>query len=197
MAVSLYDKALLEKLRSWCGDTKLKILSVEDTRELWKVIADEQNDKPINLPLIALRRRGGYNINQIAKRPLSFDGLSLESNIPRTIQLNAIPIDIAYQVDVYTRYFEECDQIVRNLIFNLVNSPTVSIIIPYRDTELKHSSKITLASEVSDNSNIPERLVYGQFTRFTLSLNIDDAYLFDARLRDNIYIDANVELAER
>lgn len=197
MSVGLYDKALVDKIKNWCGDTHLTILTVEDTNTLWQVVADQQNDKPIQLPLLAIRRLDGFQINQIAKRPLSFDGLSLDSTIERTIQLNAIPITINYQIDVYTRYFNECDQLMRNLVFNFINSPILSIHIPYRDLDLKHNSKITLASEIQDNSNIPERLIPGQFTRFTLNLTVDDAYLFDARLRDNIYIDANVILAER
>lgn len=45
---------------------------------------------------------------------------------------------------------------------------------------------ISLNNEVQDNSAIPERLIHGQFTRFTMSIKIDDAYLFDVRIRDTI-----------
>ena len=41
---------------------------------------------------------------------------------------------------------------------------------------------------MEDNSEIPERLVQGQFTRLTLNLSIDDAYLWDFRVRDNYII---------
>lgn len=195
MSVSLYDKALLDKVHTWCGDTNVTLLGVTETKHLWQMIADNNNDQPIQLPIIAIRRTDPYSINQIAKRPLSFDGLSLDSTLERTVQLNAIPITINYQIDVYTRYHEECDEVMRNLIFNFVNSPTLTINIPYRDIKLNHNSKITLASDVIDNSDIPERLVAGQFTRLTINLTVDDAYLFDARLRDNISLIANVELA--
>jgi len=43
-----------------------------------------------------------------------------------------------------------------------------------------------LDSEIQDNSSIPERLIHGQFTRYTMTFKIDNAYLFDVRIRDVI-----------
>ena len=57
-----------------------------------------------------------------------------------------------------------------------------------------HDSSIYLAGEVLDNSDIPERLIAGQFTRLTLKLGINDAYIFDVRTRDNIFIDDKIEI---
>ena len=37
-----------------------------------------------------------------------------------------------------------------------------------------------MLADVEDNSDIPERLFKTQFTRWTLSVTIDDAYLFSA-----------------
>jgi len=45
-----------------------------------------------------------------------------------------------------------------------------------------------LANDVEDNSDIAERLISGQFSRLTLQINIDDAYLFDVKVRDNYLI---------
>ena len=49
-------------------------------------------------------------------------------------------------------------------------------------------ANIRLTTEVRDNSAVPERLIPGQFTRYTIGINIDDAYLFDVRTRDNYSI---------
>jgi len=38
---------------------------------------------------------------------------------------------------------------------------------------------------VSDNSDIPERLIKDQFTRMSLKINIDDAYLFSVPFMNN------------
>lgn len=42
-----------------------------------------------------------------------------------------------------------------------------------------------IESTVSDNSDIPERLISGQFTRMSIRLTIDDAYLFSVPFMDN------------
>ena len=54
MSVTLYDEALLKKIRSWVGDSRLKVISSTDVSDLISVTADEQNDGQIELPLVAI-----------------------------------------------------------------------------------------------------------------------------------------------
>ena len=56
-----------------------------------------------------------------------------------------------------------------------------------------HDSNIRLSENIDDNSGIPERLIEGQFTRLTLSINIDDAYLFDYRIKDNWKVESELQ----
>lgn len=191
MAVKLYDDALLEKLKSWTTDTAVQVYSRDNASDLFSVLGDQGKDKAIKLPIIVLRRVGGFHIKNTAKRLLVYDGKSLEWNESKAIQLNAIPIGVDYEIDIYARYQAECDDIVRSLIFNLIIFPDLYIELPYYGKHYQHKSHISLLSDVDDNSDIPERLSFGQFTRFTLSLSVDDAYLFDVRQRDNYSININ------
>ena len=52
-----------------------------------------------------------------------------------------------------------------------------------------------MSSDISDNSDIPERLISGQFTRYTIQLEIDDAYLFDIRYRDVYSLEIVTEMS--
>lgn len=194
MSATYYDKALLAKLQNWIKDPKLKITGPDETRRLFEYIADVTNDKPIDLPLITLRRAPSMRILSMNKKPLSFDGWRKRSNGERVEQLNAIPIELTYQLDIYTRYLEEAEEYVRNFIFNLINHPKLSINIPYNSANITHESNIRINEEVSDNSDIPERLIAGQFTRKTISLYIDDAYLFDYKTKDTIKINGDVDV---
>ena len=187
MSAYLYDEALLNKLKKWTAGTQVTV-TVEETRRLFEVIADKANDNPIQLPLFCLRRSGGFSVDTLGKKPLSYDALPIKANAQRTSQLNAIPITITYQLDVFTRYFKEADEYARNLIFNIINYPKLEIEIPYENAKYPHVANIKLTTSVVDNSNIGERLVPGQFTRYTLGINIDDAYLFDVRTKDNYSI---------
>lgn len=186
MSVKLYDDALLEKLKNWTLDTSVMLTGVNESTKLFSAIADTTNDKPIQLPLIALSRPGGFVISDKYKQPKSYSGVTVGYSQKKSAKLNAIKIAIPYQIDIYTRYQEEADEYIRNIVFNIINYPNVTIEIPYHDLGIKHDSNIRLSSDVEDNSDVPERLISGQFKRYTIGLVIDDAYLFDVRVKDNL-----------
>lgn len=195
MALRYYDEALLNKIKNWVKDPNMRITGPDETRRLFEYMADVTNDEPIKLPLIALRRGRGITLHSVNKRPLTFDGVTVEANKEKSIQLNGIPITIPYQLDIYTRYFAECDEYVRNFLFNFINFPKLTVNIPYEGTNLSHDANITLGTSIEDNSDIPERLVAGQFTRFTFTFEINDAYMFSVPIRDNVSVDcSNIEI---
>ena len=103
--------------------------------------------------------------------------------------VNAIPVTLNYQVDVYTRYYEEAEDYMRNLIFNIVNYPRFEVEVPYKNIDFQHTVNIIPSQEVIDNSNISERLITGQFTRLSYRFDIDEAYLWDVRDRHNLSLD--------
>ena len=184
MSVVLYDEAFLEKLRNWTLDTGIHVYGPNSTRQLFETISDESNDANIQLPIIVLRRRGGFSLLNTGKRPLSFDGATLDANNDKASQLNAIPISIGYQIDIYTRYLQEAYEYARNIVFNIINYAKLTINVPYNNQNYEHDSNIRLQADIEDTSDIPERLVEGQFTRLSLKIDVDDAYLFDVRYRD-------------
>lgn len=188
MAVRFYDEALLKKFQKWTADTQVQLTGVNETRRLFEVIADKQNDRPIQLPLISLSRVGGYTIQEKYKQPRSYNGSKMILTTTSGAKLNAIPIGISYQIDIYARHLAEADEYARNIVFNIINYPKLNIEIPYEDSGLSHDANIRLITDVEDNSDIPERLISGQFTRFTIGIDIDDAYLFDVRVKDNLSI---------
>lgn len=196
MGAHFYDTALVKKFQKWVENTQVSLLGPEETRRLFEIAADKSNDSALQLPLICIRRISGYTILAKNKKPLTYDGKMLQSTIQRSISLNAIPIDLRYQVDVFTRYYKEADEYMRNIIFNLVNFPMLQVEIPYEGIDIQHDSSIRIVSEVEDNSAINERLSLGQFTRLSLGISIDDAYLFDARVRDNYSIEVEVEACD-
>lgn len=185
MSASLYDKALLEKIKKWVKDETMKITGPDETRRLFTYKLDQQNDEPIALPLIALRREPTIQILETNKKPLTFDGARFNNNGLKGDQLNAIPMNIMYQIDIYTRYREQAEEYVRDFVFNIINFPKLEVEIPYNNSNMTHYGNIRLDPNISDNSDVPERLIPGQFTRYTISIYIDDAYLFNYRTKDN------------
>ena len=181
MAVKYYDEAVYNKIHNWFPeDSKMTILKVDDTLENFRIRADKGNDKPIELPFINISRDKSFEILRLGRTPLSCSGRIVLKGSEKAIPLNAIPISLSYQIDIYTQRYSEADVYLREIIFNLINHPRLTINVPYNDINFKHYGTVRLLADVQDNSDIPERLFKTQFTRWTLNITIDDAYLFSA-----------------
>lgn len=188
MAIRFYDEALAQKIQKWIKDPNLVVLKPNEVTRLLQIKADINNDKPLKLPFIALSRDPQVDILSVNKKPLTFDGMMKEATKEKTLQINAIPIRIGYQLDIYTRKFAENDEYVRNFVFNFINHPKLEITLPYNDSNIVHHANIQLVESMEDNSDIPQRLLPDEFTRWTLKLVIDDAYLFSIPYVNNVYI---------
>lgn len=185
MAIRFYDDALADKIKKWVKDPNMKILKPSESTRLFQLRADQLDDKPLTLPLIAISRDNDFEIVSTAKKPITYDGGHLAANCEKSELLNGIQIRLSYQLDIYCKYFAEADEYTRNFIFNIINYPNLHIEIPYNNTNLVHDSTLMLDSTVSDNSDIPERLISGQFTRMSIKMTIDDAYLFSVPFMKN------------
>ena len=193
MSVYLYDEALVSKIKYWTEKTQIHVYGVDEIRDLFQVIADENKDKPITLPILTITRPKGYTIINSNKQPTTYNGIRVIQGQDTASMLAKIPINIQYQFDVYTRFQKEADMYMRNLVFNIINYPTLSINIPYRDINFRHNANIRITSDVMDTSNNSVKLFNGQFTRLSVTVNIDDAYLWDLRVANNLSIeDANI-----
>lgn len=197
MAIRYYDEALANKINSWlpkAKNRKIQVLKPDEVKRLFTIEADERNDKPIQLPLIAISRETQIDVLHPTKRTMSFDGMMLESDGKHTIQLDAVPISITYQLDIYTRHFDEGDELLRELIFKIINNPQLTITLPYNNQNLIQVCAMKMQGRVEDTSSISERLFSGQFTRWTLRLNIDGAYLYSIPYVDNVKVDYELQV---
>lgn len=188
MAVRFYDEALWDKIQRWIRDPNMTILKPNETSRLFQLRSDQNNDKPLTLPLIALSRDTSITLDIPHKRNLSFNGVILDQTREKTVQLNAIPLGLNYQLDIYTKRYDEGDEYLRNFIFNFVNHPQMKITLPYNGAEIDHICYVRLEGTATDNSDIGEKLFADEFTRWTLQLRIDDAYLFSIPIKDNIIL---------
>lgn len=193
--IYLYDEALLNKIRNWVGDPNITITGPDDSNSLFTYRADQSQKDMIELPLINLSRMTPITLETTNKKPLSFRGHRYRSNEENTSVLDAIPMDLRYQLDIFTRHRRENDDMLREFIFKIVNNPTLELEIPFQ-SEKSHVFNMRLENNVEDNSDIPEHLINGEYFRSTLVIYIDDAYLFDYKNKPNYKIEADVELVD-
>lgn len=190
MGIRFYDEAISNKISNWVKDPNLKILKPDEATRLFELTADNSNDATLTLPLISIARNRDVEIIAPQKQPKTFDGFALETNDITSILVNAIPIQIGYQIDVYTKGMAEADEYIRNFVFNLINYPKLIIELPYNNLKFRHESNISLESSITDNSDIKEHLFADQFVRFTIKVSISDAYLFSIPIKDSARLES-------
>ena len=108
MAIRFYDAAMVDKIKAWVKDPNMTILSPSDSTRFFQMRADQLNDKPLSLPLIAISRDSDIEIINTRKQALSYDGGHFTNDendhnksTPSVSKvLNAIPIKLTYQLDI-------------------------------------------------------------------------------------------------
>jgi len=180
MAIRFYDEAVVKKISNilLVDKRKLHVLKPSEVSRLWKITVDENNDEPIEMPLIGISRDPSISLSANHRRPLSCDGVTLVSDSGTVIQMDVIPFEVTYQIDIYTEEFEKGDNYVRELIFNLINYPKMLVEIPYNGANIKHTCYLEVDPAITDNSDIPEKKFPDQFTRWTIRCRLIDGYYF-------------------
>ena len=181
MAISYYDEAITQKIKGWLADSsKLGVLSPDESARLIQLQAEDSNDQPLQLPLIAISRNKDIEITSAIKQNKSFDGLVIgedHTTVP-AIHLNVIPIKTTYQLDIYTKKRIEADEYVRQYLFKLINNPQLVIEITYNNYIVEHTANLRVLNTISDTSDIPNHLFAGQFYRWSIQLELQDGFLF-------------------
>jgi hypothetical protein len=185
MAIRYYDDVLAAKLKRWNPSADLRILKPNEVKRLFSLHAEDSKDQPLTLPCIALSRNNDLEIITNIKTPKSYTGLKLSQTETGTKMLNAIPVKPVYQLDIYTKTAEEGDEYLRQYLFKLINNPVIKIVVPYNDMEVEQIANIRVLNSVSDTSEVSERLFSGQFNRWTIQLEIQDAFLYDIPYKRN------------
>lgn len=186
MACRYYDDILVAKILKWLPEnTNLRVLGPSESKKLFELTADDTQDQPFKLPIITLTRSKDIELLSTIKQPKSYEGLKLLSTPEETLHLNVIPIKLLYDLTIYTKTEEEADEYVRNFLFKLINNPVIKVRIPYNNTQIEHVANIRVLSNISDTSDISERIFSGQFHCWTIQLEIQDAFLFSLPYRRN------------
>lgn len=189
MAVKYYDDIIAARLQKWAPtNEKLRVLKPDEVKRYFETRADDTKDAPLTLPCITLSRNNDIELLLNIKNSRSYDGYKIAQTEDATKVVNVIPIKVQYQLDIYTKTAEEGDEYVREYLFKLINFPTVRVDIPYTNEQTKyvsHVANMRVLNTISDTSSIAERLFPGQFTRWTIQIELQDAFLFNIPYRKN------------
>jgi hypothetical protein len=205
MAISYYDDVITAKLKRWMPDTnKVRVLGPDESTRFFETLADDKSDKPLQLPLITLTRNKDLEILSTIKQLKSFSGNILASPNERNLRVpersaifNVIPVQTTYQLNIYTKTKYEGEEYVRNFLFKLINNPQINVNIPYNNIDLTHTAHLRILGTISDTSDIAQHIFPGQFYRWTIQMELQDAFLFNIPYKINYSLDAvNLDLTD-
>lgn len=177
MSVGLYDKAIINHFREILDDERIHILPVEHAI---RFTAQLQKDD-VRFPLISTTRLN-YSIRttDVNFHALRQGGYQNRNSNGTNTFAQIIPIRINYQMDIFTVDKTTGDELVRELVFHIMQNPTLVVDVPYK-LNMEHNFNIFLDSDIVDNSDTIEHLDKGVKFRNTLTFYTDDAYLFASR----------------
>lgn len=177
MSVFLYDTAIVNKFRELVASSDIYITPPEN---VFRVMALLNKDE-VTLPLISIERIN-YTLLENRSHAMKFRGSTVSYNSENDMltSMQAIPIRINYTLNVWTRHLQECDDIVRELIWYLSTHPTMEVNIPY-GLNIQHNFNVQLDNEIENNSDITEHINRGEYFRQTISFYTDDAYLWKSK----------------
>lgn len=189
MSVYSYDEAIISDLRMIVQDNRIHIVPPDN---LFRLLARTDSDR-VEFPAISVTRRG-WSLSDSHPQMMKFDGtlLSHDEVNNRYIRLQAIPINISYQMDIWTKTRLENDSIMRELIFYYSTHPTLNVKIPYGQDTYYHKFNIFFDSDIEDNSDIANHINTGEYFRQTISFYTDDAYLWKSSSRGPTTVDIHL-----
>lgn len=192
ISIYAYDLSIVEDLRTrFNRDKDGKPLTnnkvyVTPVDNVFNIIGDLSDDR-IDMPLISLQRNS-WTLASKKPQYMIWSGYPVKEDydndgtIDKISRIQAIPITINYQLDVWTRDRITNDAIMREIIFYYTQRPTLLVKIPH-GLDLVHDFNIFFENDIEDNSDIVDHVNRGQFFRQTVGVYTDDAYLWKSDIR--------------
>lgn len=173
MSVTLYDNALLEKIKPVFNNVVISPPDMAFQRSA------ELNKGDVKVPLLSIYRenytlnRDNFNMMR-TRRGRKTEYVNSEKSGVRMVK--SLPIRIDYVLDVWAKEREVVDKMVAELLFWLVENPMITITIP-NTTDMTQDFKLTI-EDMTDNSDVMSFEERGRIYRVSIPFYIDQAQLY-------------------
>lgn len=191
----MYDKALLDKLRSAFPNT----VQAEPDRffealdELQKEIKDKGKNVP-KLPAMSFYRSQTSVSTPLLNTPARQIGRKLNFTNPEETSVfngRTIPLRLEYMLELWSKEKSVLNDLIGQMLFYLYRKPNLEIQIP-KSQETQVFS-IAVDENIMDNTEVSEFDDKGKLYRATLTLIIDDAQLFNVYEKKTVLVvDADI-----
>lgn len=196
MSAYLYDEAVINDLRRVVGDNRIQIVPVDRVFD----VIPRLNDDKLTLPLISVTRTNWEILADNANHSAKYEGSTSKIYCAdpkfegvRIQKYQFVPMQIDYTIDVWTRTRRDNDELIRELYWYYMISPTLKIKVPY-DLDFDHNFNLFLRPNITDNSDIIQHQLKGEVFRQSFDIYTDDAKLWKSTSRGPTTIQINFEI---
>lgn len=188
MSAYLYDKALVEKLESISGDTRIRVISPDNALSFLAHIGDE--DK-VSLPAIVLQR-GPIRLLSERNQVVALKGETAKvDDQGHIVKAQLVPVHMEWNIDVYAVDRYTCDEIIRELTFFFIMNPRFNVKIPY-NLDIDQNFDIFLEEDIEDNTDLINFVNTGEMFRETLGIYTDNAHFYWSHKQYQTYVKPDV-----
>jgi len=172
--IYLYDRAICEDLNKSFNNKK-SVVQVIDPEGAINILAQIQNDE-IHYPAVCLKRLD----NQIDNGRLNFSraqkgfGAVFDEKDNIYYLEKSIPIDLSYELHIYTTNTVDMDELIRELIFKYTNMYFLTIKLPYESKrKIRFGVSVDTDAGISHTSGTFDYLSAGKLYESILTLKCD------------------------
>lgn len=181
MSLMYYDIAMLKKVKALYPETFFAA-----PEEIFGMNAKNHGGTKVVMPMIGVYRMPDISINTAYYNDMQVrNGVVGLRNTHRNIEFpgndvasHILPVSLQYQIDVYSIKREICDGLAAELALEFYENPWVNVNLKCVSEECVQQFSVRIDESLSDNTSISEFDDTGRFYRLTLTVNIDQAYLF-------------------
>lgn len=126
MSLELYDKSMIDKLKSVFGNVVYAPTDEALSR------ANDDTKGSVQLPLISVYRLDGRLSTEsgFLSMPEHATGRWTRSQAQKGLLTQSLPMDVVYQIDIWSVERVHADSIYSELLFYLIDQPNLSIDLP-------------------------------------------------------------------
>lgn len=189
MSQYLYEKSLVERLRSVLDDDRVHIIDPDNSI---RFLAEVSNDKT-HFPAVVISR-GPTTLSDYRSQSQILKGQSAKINDDGSVKkLKLIEVRFQWQVDVFAVDRYTCDEILRELVFFYITYPRYEVKVPYGLDDLPQNFDIIVGQDLEDNSDLMEFSNRGEYFRETLTIYTENAHLYSSRDQMTTYVKSEID----
>lgn len=180
--IQLYDEALYDYFKASFEAS----VAITPVSEFWRVIAMHKENR-LQLPAVCISRSSNTYDSELKSWVIGRKGRTDRVERNKLITEQALPLLLNYNLTLLATTRDDIDELTSEVIFLILNKPTVRVKIPY-GSERDIKSQISINGEVQDSSLLDTFSDTGILYQSVIPVKMLGANIFNLEKRNLRYL---------